>query len=106
MGQTYSFKKGSILDILDRKLNSWYKINGDMKKWDTETIGTSAANHAKCTRQLAQNARRNAKYLLNLQKANQSTAGIVTQNTDHHEDSNFRGFVRTYSVKLFLWLRL
>jgi hypothetical protein len=56
--------------------------------------------------QFAQIANSHAKFHLNQTQTNLFIAGNATQNTDRHEDSSFREFVRTYSVKLFLWLRL
>jgi hypothetical protein len=56
------------------------------KKWDLEIL--AHANHAKCTRQLAQIAAKNAKFRSSQQKASLFTAGTAMQNTDHHEGSN------------------
>jgi len=77
---------------------------GEDKKW--HLIETST-NHAICTRQLVLIAERNAKYRLSPQRVNQSFVETVTQNTGHHEDSDYLNFVKvsvTFFVCFFIFL--
>ena len=63
-----------------------------MKKiWKEDLDGeeeTLTVVHERCTRQLVLIVAKNAKYLLNPQKANLFTAGIATQNEDQKEITN------------------